>query len=343
MNRTRLLWVLSALVLGPAAECSASIATSGTLYFTRYAGGLNVNKVAFSYDGGSLASSFGLAAPVNITTTPGADGIQFDPNNGHLLIGGQGPAVYRVNPSTGSFTSASTSPAVAFHLEVDPTASFVYASGIPGLLSRVPIGGAFGTAGTPITVAGPGGVITTIIFTPTGKNYYTMSGSGGFGDFGEVSISGTTATLTPLFSSVPAAHGGEYDPLTGSIFLFGSNMVTQVTGIGGTATLAASVTFPGMAFDQGTVDGAGHLFAASNTGHLLFMDYSATGSIVGAGTYADIEFLTSFLDDIAPLVGPGAPPPTPTIPEPATLAVWSLLGLIASAYGAKARWRAPIA
>jgi hypothetical protein len=215
----------------------------------------------------------------------------------------------------------------------------VYASGIPGLLSEVPIGGAFGAAGTPIPVLGGSGagVVTTIIFTTTGKNYYTLSGSGGFGEFGEIVIvPGTSATLTPLFSGVPAAHGGEFDPLTGNIFLFGSNQIQQVTGVGGVAALGPVLTFPGMIFDQGTVDGFGHLFAASNTGDLLFVDYSATGLLTGAGTYTDIDFLAASLDDIAPLVGPGSDPGG--VPEPTMLLTWTVLGLTGLAAGVKARW-----
>ena len=338
MKRACIVLIFVSATFGSTATSWSAIATSGTLYFTTFLGGTNVNRVDFTYDGGAVDGSFTLASPVNIASTPGADGIQFDPNNGHLLIGGQGPAVYRVDPSSGTFTSASTAPAAAFHLEVDPTSSFVYASGIPGALSRVPIGGAFGTPGTSIPVVGGSGtgVITTIIFTTTGTNYYTLSGPSGFGEFGEVVITGATATLTPLFTGVPAAHGGEYDPLTGDIFLFGDSQITQVTGIGGVSeTLGPTLTFPGMAFDQGTVDGAGHLVAASNTGHLLFVDYSSSGSLTGAGTYADLDFLAANLDDIAPLVGPGAPPDDGAVPEPTTLIVWTMLGFCAMAYGVK--------
>jgi hypothetical protein len=332
--------VIALIVSVPAAHCRASIAASGSLYFTRFAGPPdNVNRVDYTYDGGALDSSFTLSGITSISSTPGADGIQFDPSNGHLLIGGQGPAVHRVNPVGGAFTSASTAPAVAFHLEVDPTGTVVYASGIPGLLSEVPIGGAFGAAGTPIPVLGGSGagVVTTIIFTTTGKNYYTLSGAGGFGDFGEIVIvPGVSATLTPLFSGVPAAHGGEFDPLTGDIFLFGDSQIQQITGIGGAAALGPVLTFPGMAFDQGTVDGLGHLFAASNTGDLLFVDYSASGSLTGAGTFSDIDFLATFLDDIAPLVGPGSDPGV--VPEPTMLVVWTVLGIVGTVAGVKARW-----
>jgi hypothetical protein len=338
MKRECFCLVVASVLIVPANISWGSIATSGQLYFTTFAGGANVNRVDFSYDGGAVDASFALTNVTNISSTPGADGIQFDPNNGHLLIGGQGPAVYRVNPAGGAFTTASTTPASAFHLEVDPTHTYVYASGIPGLLSQVPIGAAFGTAGTPIPVSGGSGsgVITTIIFTTTGVNYYTLSGSGGFGEFGRVVITpGVSAVLTPLFSSVPAAHGGEFDPLTGDIFLFGDGQIQQITGIGGVEALGPVLSFAGMNFDQGTVDGAGHLFAASNTGHLLFVDYSASLSLTGAGTFTDLDFLATSLDDIAPLVGPGSPPPG--IPEPSMLIVWALLATMGAVVSGRSR------
>ena len=74
-------------------------------------------------------------------------------------------------------------------------------------------------------------------------------------------------------------------------------------------------------FDQGTVDGEGHLFAASNTGHLLFVDYSDSVLVGDSENFATIPFLHVALDDVAPLVGPGT-----TIPEPSGI-VLSLLAL----------------
>ncbi len=55
---------------------------------------------------------------------------------------------------------------------------------------------------------------------------------------------------------------------------------------------------------------------ANNDGNLLFVDYSATGLIGDTSDFTAKHFLANYLDDIAPLVGPGggglnaAPEPT---------------------------------
>ena len=61
--------------------------------------------------------------------------------------------------------------------------------------------------------------------------------------------------------------------------------------------------------DQGTSDGLGHLFIASNTGHMLFVDITNTQT-VGNPDFVDAPFLDTFIDDIAPDCGLGSPPTT---------------------------------
>ena len=60
----------------------------------------------------------------------------------------------------------------------------------------------------------------------------------------------------------------------------------------------------------------GHLFVASNSGNLEFVDYDATGLIGAASNFKTSPFLAASLDDIAPLSGAGA-----QTPEPASLAL----------------------
>jgi PEP-CTERM motif-containing protein len=77
----------------------------------------------------------------------------------------------------------------------------------------------------------------------------------------------------------------------------------------------------GVTFDQGTANGLGHIFAATNQGLLEFMDISGSG-LVGSPHFSTAPFLAAALDDVAPLVGGGsAPPPTNGAPEPASLAL----------------------
>ena len=75
-------------------------------------------------------------------------------------------------------------------------------------------------------------------------------------------------------------------------------------------------------FDQGAVDGEGHIFAADNGGCMAFVDYSASGDITDASNFTDFRFFRDHLDDVAPLSGAGSHE-TP-IPEPSSMI---LLGL----------------
>jgi len=89
--------------------------------------------------------------------------------------------------------------------------------------------------------------------------------------------------------------------------LFGNTDIVQIDPAD-PAVVAASRTFPGLQLDQGTVDGKGHLFAASNTGQLLFVDYSITHHIDDPRDVVAKAFVDPNLDDLAPLTGPGAKP-----------------------------------
>ena len=58
----------------------------------------------------------------------------------------------------------------------------------------------------------------------------------------------------------------------------------------------------GWRLDQGTVDGHGHLFVASNTGHVIFIDYAANPQrLINNNVLAHMQWIDNFLDDLAPL------------------------------------------
>ncbi len=327
----RLLTVCFAAVLGLGAAGHADAhAISGEIFFTTFSGGPNVWRVGVSYDG---AATFALGAPVNVGSTAGADGITGNPKNSDLLIvGGQGFNVNTISKTTGVDVSV-PSPVSVFHLAV-PTVDTVLVSGIPGGLARHPIlaGGAIGP-GTPISLSGDDTVLTTVISTPAGF-FYTSSGPAGLGTYGTIAFdaavdSATSATTSRLHGAggsvgaapLEAAHGGAYDPFTGDVIIMGDGHVTQLDLAG---TILSDLTVGGAAFDQGAVDGEGHLFAASNTGHLLFVDYTASGLVGDATNFSAVPFLMSSLDDVAPLVGPGG---TTQVAEPGALLLFGL-GLI---------------
>ena len=313
------------LVFGIAGAASglaiaAGTAVTNTTFYTTFNGGQNVWKVTATYDG---LTTFLLSADTNIASTNGADGIVLNPNNAFLLIGGQGNAVHQVNPANGMFTS-STPGVNAFHLAVDPNQNVVWASSIPGTLSSVPIN-PFGANGTPhVTHDAAGNTvdITSLAFVPHPGGsyegafdvYYTNAGSGGFGTYGSINL---TFTVTPIITNLPAAHGMVFDPFSGDLILGGSNHITQI--IPGTNTIVGDQTFAGDTFDQGAVDGLGHIYWADNNGRYFFMDYSLTGDIDTNG-FVYNQFFKSAMDDIAPLIGSGGT----NVPEPATLALISI-------------------
>ncbi len=328
MRLYQVLRFAAALLISALACPTFATPVTGDLYFTIYSGSPNVLKTTFNYDG---SSTFTLGAPVPIGTTIGADGIAGNPQNSALLlVGGQGPRVNTINKTTGT-AIAYGSPVSVFHLAVtDPTT--VYGSGIPGALAKHTInaGGSVGP-GTIITVSGSNTAISTLISTPSGF-FYTAGGSGGFGNFGTLSFPTATTATTVALASYPAAHGAAYDPFTNTIILMGDGHITQLDSTG--MVVLADLTFSGQNFDQGTVDGMGHLFAASNGGDMTFIDFTATG-LINSGAFVSTQFLANFLDDVAPLSGAGSTRPPASVPEPGVLALLGigLLGLIWSRGG----------
>ncbi len=290
---------------------AGAVATSGTLYYTTFAGGPNVNKVPFSYNG---SSSFTLGASSNIASTPGADGIIFAPD-GDLLVGGQGNAVYKVNPTTGAFTGVNAGGTSAFHIMLDPNKTQAWTSGIPGTPATIPLSPFSNGTAHPLTnAAGAPAYIDTIAWDKSGDAFYTSSGSSGFGTFGKINL--TTFIVTPEITGLPAAHGMSFDPFSGNLILYGDDHISQIDPSNPTV-LKSDFTNPfGVTFDQGTVDGKGDIFAATNNGFLVFMDYSGSGLVGSGSNFVASPFLASALDDVAPLAGPGT---NPKVPEPGTL------------------------
>ena len=102
-----------------------------------------------------------------------------------------------------------------------------------------------------------------------------------------------------LIDSLEGAHGGTYDPYSNTIFVFGGARIVQIKPQKKNGKMTASIvgiidmhdyffndsyanlTEPrtndhvGWRLDNGMVDGHGHLFVTSNTGHLVFVDYTS--------------------------------------------------------------------
>jgi len=296
---------VSALLLYGMASFAANI--TGTLYFTTFAGGANVHTVGFTYNPGV---SFMLGSVVDLTPTPGADGLLFDPLNGNLMVAGQSSGFVSEEPKTGgTVTNVNVGPAgQSYHLALTSNNSAVWnmANGQNAFISVVPL--PFNSAsGTSYPVTGNDTDIRGVIFDPqTSQYYYTTAPDGGTGNFGSIVFTGSSFVTTRIASGL-YAHGISYDPFSHDLIVNSANVIQQITPTG---TIIGQITTAGDQFDQAAENGKGLLFVASNTGNLEFADYAATGNI-GTATFSSEQFLAGALDDIAPLSGSGAPTPEP--------------------------------
>jgi hypothetical protein len=369
---TAKLALAATLAVGAVPFTASAQNTEGTLFYTTYQvvvelpivgqqilGGGTVKSVDFSYDGSSFSLS-NIKTIHDFNQTSNADGILFAPD-GDLFVAGGGQAnfgqgnVYKMNTSGVISNTQVASSNGAFHLALSPNGQTLYSAGnpnngndegMPGRLSTFTTN-PFASSGT-IPLNGSTSNVTQIAFADNGKVYYTSAPDEGTGSFGIVDLA--AGTTTELIANLPAAHAIVFDPFTGNLMLSGANHITQIDPDNDTVVKSdLVVTIPtdgGVLgtlddrFDQLSVDGNGHLFAAINNGNLLFLDYAGSGLVKDAGNFQDIKFLDGFLDDIAPLAGPGSPggEEPPVVPLPA--AVWmalSTMGLMGAARKLRSR------
>ncbi len=270
---------------------------SGDLYFTTYIGGTNVNKIAFDFDGKSLT----LGAVINVAVTDGADGLIFTADK-DLLVGAQKNIIHKINPTTQMVQSQTAGGVNAYHMALDPSQTCAWATGIPGQMARIPLNPF--ADGIKVNLSGDDTVITSIAFQDTDHAFYTSGTSIGIGNFGRIDMK--TFKTTVLIRNLPGAHGMAYDAFSGDIILFGGINIVQFDPA--TGAFVDNWTLPNVNFDQGTVDGKGHLFVADMKGYLLFMDYSETKRIGDTTNFWTHPTVAANMDDVAPLSGLGSNP-----------------------------------
>ncbi len=317
-SKVKALLVLSVLAAGKASAGD----TSGTLYYTTFSGGNNVHKVDYTWSGGALSFS----GNTDLAAVFGADGLLFLPD-GNLAVGGQGLRVHEITLG-GTLVTTLAVPTDSYHLSLSPQGKVLYSASIPGQPSAITLnaGSLVGATVGALPTSGTQSVLDTIAFDNSGNSLYTSSGAGGNGVVGKISFTGGPEAPTAATTSSPvaavASHGLVFDPFSGDYIAMGDNAISRFDANGNlleTRLFAANSNF-----DQGTVDGQGHIFAANNGGDLYLIDYSSDGTLANASF--DAKFLAGSLDDIAPKVGSGSKP-TPDAGGTAALTLLGLAGL----------------
>jgi hypothetical protein len=308
---------------------------NGTLYYTHFTGaGPNVLKTTFTYNDSTQSLTFGPQQ--GIATVNGADGIMFVPNGNLVVTSNSANNVYRIDATNGNLlqTVHDTNP-VDFHMALDPSGTKFYSSDrytqTNGPLDTFAINsnGTFNNAvGHAITFpSGAASNVTQLAFAPNGKILYTDGSPNAFGSIGLFNLAAYQTTQLIAVNTVKAAHGVIYDPFTKLWTMFGGGSVaTMDPNAGSNAAITASLKqrATGVSdFDQGAVDGFGHALIAG-AGGITFIDYSKTGDITNPADF--VKFVPGFgnIDDVAPLVGLGAPP----VPEPSSFAIVTLASAI---------------
>ena len=291
----------------------------------------------FTYD--SVAPTLAITPVVFLVApTPahphGADGISFNPQDHMLMVGANDGTQWlkEVNPTTGAVSLFQTTvQPYNVMVQSDATKAWMDPDGLSGLASMTLTPSPSNPVTLPLT--GDDTQVNTIMFVPGDSihAFYTSEcnsnnaacpvGSRFQGVQGHVGMINLQTGATTCFKDstgkcilYQGVHGGVYDPFSGDLIVFGSNMVNQISTSGVLVGHEALGTISGTnlasnEFDQGAVDGFGHVFLSWNGGGVYFEDYSSSGTIGGGGNFQ--YFSTDggalhYMDDVAPIIGPGA-------------------------------------
>ena len=173
---------MAAFALARAVAPATAHPLRGELYYTRYLGAPNLNKIPFAFDG--KAMTLGRKAPV--ANLLGADGLGFAAD-GRLIVGGQGDRVHAVRiGEPGGQQSVSAGGAKVFHVAIDPDGRRAWLTGTPGQLVEVPLEPF--ADGVPRPLQGDDTAISALAFDGAGRAYYTTGDDRGAGHFGTIDL-----------------------------------------------------------------------------------------------------------------------------------------------------------
>jgi hypothetical protein len=268
---------MSAVLLCVAASLPvhAGSPAKGTVHIGAAFGVHNVYKVEFDYDGiGSMTAS-----ATTLTTLPTAADALVVPG-GDLIVAGQGQNVYKVNSTTGTFTTVSSGNN-GNAVSLDPSGASVWIGWTDTSPSQVPLN-PFAN-GTPHSVSGNDSTVTSLAFTP-GNGVFYSNGGVGLGNFGSINL--TNFTTVRLMAST-YAENVHYDKFSRSLILAGTGRAIQVDPANPATPISTrDDTALGENYLMLRPDGRGHLFGTRYGGvdRLVLVDYSATGLIGDAST-----------------------------------------------------------
>lgn len=312
----RTLWLALWLLLPlPPPGAFAQSGFEREVLYTRTAGAGTLRSVRVRYVV-DPAPALSLAAPVDIASPAGADGLCIAPDGDVLIAGGPTApnAVHKVSRASGAvatFSPGAGSP-IALQLAIDPAGDRVWAvctaSGA-GRIARLPLTPF--SQGVAIAITGADPVIAHLCFAH-GRAYYIATGAApGTGALGIIDLN--TFSTTRLLTGLDRPRSISFDPFTGHLLVFGATGISQIDARPGlTPVIVSGVSLaalvPSVDLRSGTADGQGRALALSSTGHLALVDFSATGQVGHAANpmLASTLETPGVLGSIVPLAGLGA-------------------------------------
>jgi hypothetical protein len=266
----------------------------------------------------------GTATVVGKTPNSCADSLLFEPSGKLIVTGLCSAEIYRLDPAAAGGASNIGTPVNTSPLSggaADPALNAggtkVYVSSFSNAVDEVDLG--------------TGAVVHHHLTGMTDSSGVAFDSSGDLWvtDYsaGSIGIANLTSnTYTPLCTGAPQSDGLAYDSSTGKLYVSGqsSNIIRQLTITSSTCSVSQSWEVTNHP-DGIAPDGVGGVFAAGQNGTLIRLD-TTNGSVDSI-----VSGIPS-LDDIAPVVGfgaPGGPQPT-AVPTQKAVATPCIGGIVSS-------------
>lgn len=318
--------VMAGAALSGTPQAFAATCVPGTFYVTqRFSQG--VAKV-------TVDASCTATVLNNWVNTPpsGPDSVVFAPNGNLLISNSDQGFIAEVNPATGVLVRSQVNTApipVVADLAIQPGTNVVYAiSWDSNTLARIDL-----TTGLTTFIFSNLGGLGGIAFNANGTRLFVSSHGGQIAE-----ISPITGSVIRSVTPGGSPDGMAFDPNSGKIFVTGCpagvcqvNIGTDLSPTVGIDTQLTAVNGDGIA-----ADGAGHLLVVNGFANLWNLDITTNTAVLEATGI-------SSADDVAPIVGAGAPPvgapPVGATPELDSLVLFGS-GLFGAASYLKLRRRA---